>query len=100
MENNKKSPVAWQTMCSPRKQEGQRIINLTIWNKVTLIKCMWNLYKKTDNMWVKWIHNYYFKGQSVMAISIGNNGSWIIKNILNLREEVMQCQQVWEKMPS
>ncbi|XP_058746417.1 uncharacterized protein LOC131619325 [Vicia villosa] len=30
MDNSRKSPVAWQTMCSPKNQGGQGIINLTI----------------------------------------------------------------------
>lgn len=98
LDASKKSPVAWKTVCSPKSHGGQGIINLTMWNKITMIKCLWNLCRKFDNMWVKCIHMYYLKRQNVMEVSIVQSNSWLIKRIMELRDMVQQYQQVWDRM--
>ena len=54
--------------------------------------------KKSDNLWVKWIHTYYLKGGNVMEADINNNSSWIIKNVMKRRYNISFVQQVWDKM--
>lgn len=53
--NSRKSPIAWQIMCRPKSQGGLSIINLVIWNKICMLKCLWNICNKSDNLWVKWV---------------------------------------------
>ncbi|XP_058775932.1 uncharacterized protein LOC131650231 [Vicia villosa] len=49
-------------------------------------------------MWVKWVHMYYLKGQDVMEARITQNCSWVMKRILDLREETQKHLQVWTKL--
>lgn len=42
----KKNPVAWTTVCRPRKLGGLDVLNLHVWNQITLLKCLWNICKK------------------------------------------------------
>lgn len=70
-EVKKKSPVAWETVCRPKCQGGLDIINLTVWNQVTMMKCLWNLCRKSDNLWVKWIHMYYLKKRVLCRLIAG-----------------------------
>ncbi|CAL5195866.1 unnamed protein product [Lathyrus oleraceus] len=70
---SRKYPVAWKKTCSPIKQGGFNVINFEVWNTVTLLKCLWNLCRKVDSMWVMWIHVYYLKGKDVMNADISSN---------------------------
>ncbi|XP_058755421.1 uncharacterized protein LOC131628600 [Vicia villosa] len=97
-EVSRKSLVAWKKTCSPIQQGGLNMINLEIWNSITLLKCLWNLCKKMDNMWVKWVHAYYLKGKTVQAVSIPNSCSWILKTIIKKRSLIPIIQQQWEAM--
>ncbi|KAL5132045.1 putative ribonuclease H protein [Glycine soja] len=63
----KKNPVAWTTVCRPRKLGGLDVLNLHVWNQITLLKCLWNICKKTDNLWVKWVHIHYMKGKELLG---------------------------------
>lgn len=83
--NNLKRPVAWSTFSMPKKNGGLNIIDLDIWNTVTLLKLLWNLSDKADSLWERWIHTYYVKNQNIMDIEVTTNASWIVKEILNQR---------------
>ncbi|XP_058783399.1 uncharacterized protein LOC131658081 [Vicia villosa] len=45
-EKSRKSPVAWKTMCSPMRKVGLNIINLEVWNRIAMLKCLWNISMK------------------------------------------------------
>ncbi|XP_058739137.1 uncharacterized protein LOC131611028 [Vicia villosa] len=95
---SRKSPVAWSKVCSLIKQGGLGLMNLTIWNKVTLLKCLWNICKKSDNLWIQWIHKVYLKGRDVMNVEIGSNCTWIIKKILKCKNLIDPIRQLWKSM--
>ncbi|XP_058772315.1 uncharacterized protein LOC131646218 [Vicia villosa] len=84
-EVSRKSPLAWKKTCSPIHQGGLNIINLEVWNSITLLKCLWNLCMKLDNLWVKWVHVYYLKGVDVQTVCIPKTCSWILTAIINKR---------------
>ncbi|XP_058749384.1 uncharacterized protein LOC131622375 [Vicia villosa] len=60
---SRKSPVAWVNVCKPIKHGGLNIFNLEKWNKVALLKCLWNICilhwmqmidtKDNDLQWIK-----------------------------------------------
>lgn len=41
---------------------------------------------------------HYPKGQNVMEASIVQNSSWVIKRVMEFRDEVQQYQMIWDKM--
>ncbi|XP_058725538.1 uncharacterized protein LOC131596817 [Vicia villosa] len=67
-----------------------------MWNIVSLLKCLWNICCKADNMWVKWIHNYYIKGDDVMSTVVKKDSTWIYKSIMQQREILGQVQHHWD----
>ncbi|XP_058783429.1 uncharacterized protein LOC131658112 [Vicia villosa] len=69
-----------------------------IWNQVTLLKCLWNISMKLDNLWVKWVHLYYLKRQTVWNAPIPSNCSWIMRAIFDRRSDVHEHQQTWQMM--
>lgn len=97
-EVSRKSPVAGKKTCSPIHQGGLSIINMEAWNSIALLKCLWNLCMKLDNLWVKWIHVYYLKGVDVQTVCIQNTCSWILTTIINKRSFVPLIQQNWDAM--
>ncbi|XP_058784180.1 uncharacterized protein LOC131658948 [Vicia villosa] len=97
-EASRKSPVAWHKVCSPCKQGGLGLINITIWNQVTLLKCLWNICNKSDSLWIRWIHKVYLKGKDVMEVEAGQNWTWILRKILNCKPLIASIDSDWQHM--
>ncbi|KAJ8420029.1 hypothetical protein Cgig2_011568 [Carnegiea gigantea] len=56
----KKTPyVAWQEVCLPKENEGIGLKNLEAWNKAWIAKLVWEVAKKKDSLWIKWVHGKY-----------------------------------------
>lgn len=76
---------------------GLNVVELKIWNKATMLKLLCNLYRKSDSLWVKWIHTYYIKNDTLMEVKIKTSCSWIMKVILQQRE-IIENLQCWDQM--
>lgn len=94
----RKSHVAWSSVCKLAHQGGLTIFNLTTWNKVCMMKCLWNLCRKSDNLWVKRVHNYYVKTVDIMTVRCGQSWSWMMSNILQQTKQINSVHTVWNKM--
>lgn len=90
--------MAWSLVCSPKSKGGQGIINLELWNIITMLKFLWNICKKYDNMWVKGIQKVYLKDQDVMTAHVPNTCSWTLRRIFDLREQVQTIWALWDRM--
>lgn len=97
-EIKKKSLVAWKNICKPKCHGGLDIINFSLWNVTTMVKCLWNLCRKADNLWVKWIHMFYIKGRDILQLDSKTTWSWIFKNIMTQRELIELNHQDWAKL--
>ncbi|XP_059310476.1 uncharacterized protein LOC132061833 [Lycium ferocissimum] len=69
-------------MCSPKTAGGLNLPNLKLWNKAAVAKNCWDLAKKEDKMWIKWVHVYYMKGQTLDEMNIPTQASWMVQNRL------------------
>lgn len=56
---SRKALVVWEKSCKPKNQGGLNIMCLNTRRKVSILKMLWNICRKADNLWVKWIHCYY-----------------------------------------
>ncbi|CAK8565426.1 unnamed protein product [Lathyrus sativus] len=97
-EASRKSLSTWKRVCSTIKQGGLQIINLTMWNCMLLLKCLWNLCRKADSIWVMGMYSYYLKGTFVMGYEAKIHNSWIFKSILKQREKLGDIQQLWDQV--
>lgn len=93
-EITKKPHIAWKKVCSPKPIRGLNIIDMDIWNQVNLLKLLWNLCNKSDSLWIKWIHTYYIKGDTIMIVPVKESYSWIFKKILNQRVTYQQVHNL------
>ncbi|GJZ79310.1 hypothetical protein Tco_0644147 [Tanacetum coccineum] len=51
-----KAKVAWKFVCSPKGQGGLGLRDFGTWNKVLLIKNLWNIAAGKNTLWVKWVN--------------------------------------------
>lgn len=41
-------------------------MELELWNRIFLLKLLWNIDAKSDNLWVHWIYVYYLTHDTMM----------------------------------
>ncbi|XP_058747184.1 uncharacterized protein LOC131620196 [Vicia villosa] len=90
----RRAPIAWSKICEPKRQGGLNVFDLERWNKACLSKLLWDLCKKNDSLWVRWIHSYYIKQDQVMTVKVKPSCSWMLRAILNQREN-LEGMQAW-----
>lgn len=64
-------------------------------NRAAICKLLWNVAQKKDRLWVRWMHEYYIKGQIIISMAIQpipNHASWIMKKILSARKFLGEVQ--------
>lgn len=86
---SRRALVAWDKVCTPLNAGGLNIMNLSIWNKAAVSKLLWDLTRKKDCLWVKWIHSYYIKKGEVETTNVPKQAAWVIRKILQCRESIM-----------
>ncbi|CAK8530494.1 unnamed protein product [Lathyrus sativus] len=95
---SRKSPVAWENVCKPHVQGGLNVMNLEVWNNMFVIKLLWNIYAKSDDLWVRWIHAYYLRHEDILTRMVKGSDSGIFKAILIQRDKLMTIQSTWDAM--
>ncbi|XP_021733008.1 uncharacterized protein LOC110699800 [Chenopodium quinoa] len=91
----KKSLVAWNNVCLPKVCGGWNLLSLPKWNKAAVTKLLWDIAHKADNLWVKWVHIYYFKHKDCWTTPTPARCSWFLKKILSYRD-VVNDQGGWD----
>ncbi|XP_058783172.1 uncharacterized protein LOC131657831 [Vicia villosa] len=88
-----KAPISWEHVCDPVAAGGLSLIDLTIWNRASLGKMLWNLNAKKDRMWISWVSHYYMKrGADATNYCAKQSDSWIIKSIFKYRDLFMSSR--------
>ncbi|KAI8527725.1 hypothetical protein RHMOL_Rhmol12G0096800 [Rhododendron molle] len=84
--NHKCAKVKWANVCAPKDEGGLGFRRVKDCNAVAMCKLLWDLSKKADSLWIKWVHTYIIKGQNMWHMVIPADCSWTIKKIFRLRE--------------
>ena len=74
-------------MVLPFTKGGWNLRDMYIWNKATMLKHLWNLARKKNNLWV---HSYYMKLEEVHNVKVSIHASWSFKKIISQRVMVDQ----------
>ena len=78
--------VAWDTVCTPKKEGGLGFKNLNLLNTVLNLKHIWKLFSPLrESLWVKWVHTYMLKAKSFWAVKPPCQCSWYWRKLLKLR---------------
>ncbi|KAL9679552.1 hypothetical protein QQ045_017417 [Rhodiola kirilowii] len=94
--SGKKNLVAWKEVCKPKLVGGLGILNLNLFNKARLLRQLWDVAQKKDSLWIKWMNIYFFRDFPLWQKVLKKHQSWILKNLLSLREDAMKCIEFGE----
>lgn len=83
-----KAKVAWKAICKPKSNGGLGLKDLLVWNKTLLVKQIWNIASKKDNLWVKWVSTVKLRGVSLWRVQKEANDSWGWKILIDIRDLV------------
>ncbi|KAG5620147.1 hypothetical protein H5410_005365 [Solanum commersonii] len=75
---SKKVLVSWVNICLPGATGGLNVMNICTWNNAAILKLLSNIYRKSDCLWVQWVHSYYIKVGDMSQVRIPKNDSWVI----------------------
>ncbi|VFQ99745.1 unnamed protein product [Cuscuta campestris] len=53
--------VNWEDTCKPKVNGGLGLPNIRLWNKAMIMALNWDIARKKDCLWVKWVHSRYLK---------------------------------------
>ncbi|XP_015167892.1 uncharacterized protein [Solanum tuberosum] len=84
-EISKRSLIAWERLCLPRVAGGLNILDIYQWNHAAIGKLLWNICRKKDALWVKWVHLYYIKDGAVWEAQ-AQQASWMVQQILSAKK--------------
>lgn len=96
---SKRALLAWEKICMPKASSGMNLLNIHLWNKAALCKLLWKLSKKKDILWVKWIHMYYGKGES-MWDKIPKQACWMIQKVFKAKLYIEEAGMTKEDLLS
>ncbi|KAM6592908.1 hypothetical protein CsatA_000611 [Cannabis sativa] len=80
--------VAWDKVCLSKTEGGIGFLNINTWNKAALMKNIWTLAVKKDNLWVKWIHSVYLKNGDCWNHKASIHSSWYWRKLVDLKDEM------------
>ena len=88
-----RAKVAWDQVCLPKKEGGLGIKRITEWNKIALLRHIWNLCNDSDGSnWYTLIISNLLRGRNFWTIKAPGSCSWAWGKILKLRS------LAWPKM--
>lgn len=59
--STKHPPIYWATICLSKEEGGYGVRDLHAWNSALLCRALWNIQRKKDSLWVRWIHHHYLR---------------------------------------
>ncbi|XP_074315481.1 uncharacterized protein LOC141651680 [Silene latifolia] len=75
--------VAWDKICTGKRQGGLGLKNEIIWNKAAIGKLLWWIHAHPNKLWVQWIHSIYMRGTTWDSYQCPNAASWTWKKVWN-----------------
>ncbi|XP_058783305.1 uncharacterized protein LOC131657981 [Vicia villosa] len=91
-----KAYVAWENLCEPKNAGGLNIRDLETWNKVMMLKLLWNIHMKANKLWIRWLDTYFMKGVPILQWPVSKTGSWIFNCKLKCRN-LIHNGDAWQK---
>ncbi|KAK6152568.1 hypothetical protein DH2020_012207 [Rehmannia glutinosa] len=83
------SPIKWSKVCLPSDEGGLGLRDVHSWNKALLAKILWNIHSKADSLWVRWVHSFYLKNQSIWTWDPKKSDSCLLKWICDIRNDIL-----------
>ena len=80
--------VAWENVCWSKANGGLGFREVLNWNIACLGKYIWAISAKQDNVWIRWIHSVYIKGEDWWSYTPNSRASWYRKRLCAVKEQL------------
>ena len=78
--------VSWERICMPKSEGGLGLMDIGVWNHALLARSIWLFHSSAESLWVKWVHAYYLRGDSIWEYQERDRDSFLMKNLLSIRD--------------
>ncbi|XP_062096245.1 uncharacterized protein LOC133802030 [Humulus lupulus] len=82
--------ISWAEMCKSKQKGWLGFKDIGLWNFCTIIKYVWAIAKKEDNLWVKWVHNVYLKEVDWWSYNAPTTSRWYWNQIVKTKNELKE----------
>ena len=79
--------IFWENLCLPKLAGGLGFRDTCKWNKAAIFKHIWAIAEKKDNLWVRWVHHVFLKGESIWEHRAPQTASYNGKKLMEIRDE-------------
>lgn len=81
--------VSWEKLCIPKKNGGLNIKSCKKWNVASVGILIWQLTKKEDTLWIRWVHGLYMRGdQNIWDHKPPAGCSWYWRKLNSVKAEM------------
>ncbi|KAB1205646.1 hypothetical protein CJ030_MR7G017818 [Morella rubra] len=78
--------VAWKDVCLPKEEGGLGLCDVANWNRASMLKHIWNLFRDTNqSIWTNWVRAYLLRGRSFWEVKPPRMCSWNWQKLLSLK---------------
>ncbi|XP_048489728.1 uncharacterized protein LOC125491683 [Beta vulgaris subsp. vulgaris] len=91
---HKPSLVVWDWVCRPKKCGGLGVRDCMVWNTAGVGKYIWQIAKKEDTLWIKWVHSIYICEANWWEYNPPSTASWAWKMICRVKEKLKPAYQL------
>ncbi|XP_050238237.1 uncharacterized protein LOC126687724 [Mercurialis annua] len=85
------SMVAWKDVCKMKSEGGLGVKDIVLWNRIAIMKHVWELVVVKDSLWAKWIIKNKLKMLSFWGITKSLVASWSWRNLCKIRQDIKGC---------
>ena len=90
--------VAWEWVCRLKKCGGLGVRDCMVWNTAAVGKYIWQIAKKEDTLWIKWIHSIYIREANWWDYTTSSNASSAWKIICKVKEKFKPAGCISEQL--
>lgn len=80
--------TSWDIVCKPLSEGGLKVRRIKEMNDACVLKHLWWIVSKKDNLWVRWVYRRYLKHDSIWTFRPPNDMSWIWRKLLKVRDSM------------
>lgn len=78
--------ICWDVVCKPSAERGLNIKRIKEMNDACILKHLWWIISKKENLWVRWVYRRYLKRDLIWTFRPPNDSSWIWRKWLKVRD--------------
>lgn len=82
--------VSWDQISQTYSRGGLDVPDLSNLNRALMLKTLWNICRKKESLWIKWVHQVILKGSTVWDYQPKHTDSWLVRGLMGNREKLRE----------